>query len=62
MTNLQVKTDPKLLDSLARAAKRRLTPEEIEAQRLSIIFSGINPESGMTKIRIKEILDAAQGR
>ncbi len=59
MTNLSLKTDTKLLERLAKAAKRKLTADEVEKQRISFIFSGMPKDSGMSKIDIEKVLKKA---
>ena len=49
--------DPYLADLLKRAAKRKMTPAEKRAQRMSFIHG----QTGVDKDRILEILDGQQG-
>lgn len=47
-------TPPELLERLRVAAKRRMTRQERQAQRVSFIFGQMNGE--LSKERIREIL------
>lgn len=59
MAELNIKTNQELIAKLEELAKRGLTPEEVEAQRLSFIFSGMPNNSGMSKLDIKRELKRA---
>lgn len=59
MAKFSVKTDEKLLEQIAKAAKRKLTPEEIEQQRLSFIYAGLPKDSPMSKVEIEKVLKKA---
>ena len=59
MSDAKMKTDAALIERLEKAAKRKLTKKEIEAQRLSFIYSGMPHESSMSKIKIKRVLKQA---
>lgn len=56
MTEVNIKTNEALLKRLEEAAKRKLTKEEIEKQRISFIYSGMPKESGMSKVDIEKAL------
>ena len=59
MTAQNIRTDEKLLARLQEAAKRDKTPEEVERQRLSLIYSGLPKDSSLTKIQIRQLLNKA---
>ena len=50
------KTDSKLLGRLAAAAKEKLTPVDIEQQRISFVYSVMGRREGMTRERIEHLL------
>ena len=56
MVEVKFRTNEALLERLKAAAKRKRTDEEIEKQRISIIYSGMSEESGMTKADIERVL------
>ena len=53
------KTDPDLLSKLEVLAKRGLTQEERDAQRVSFIYSGMSDGSRISKAEIERILKAS---
>jgi hypothetical protein len=59
MKKVTLKTDESLIKRLTEAAKIKLTKEEIEKQRVSIIFSGMPKESAMSKVDIERALQKA---
>lgn len=59
MSEISMKTDETLLKQLIEAAKKKLTKEEVELQRISIIFSGMPKESEMSKVDIEKALKIA---
>ncbi|MEO0975996.1 MAG: hypothetical protein AAFY24_02005 [Pseudomonadota bacterium] len=59
MTEFQHKTDSELLKRLEEGAKRKKTKEELEQQRISFIFAGMNRKSGMSKADIEKLLKEA---
>lgn len=54
MRTANVSTDKKLLEALNRAAKRTLSKEEIESQRISFIWAGLPKKTAVTKADIKK--------
>ncbi|AOJ63389.1 hypothetical protein WJ32_13605 [Burkholderia ubonensis] len=50
------KTDGKLLARLAAAAKKQLTPEDIEQQRVSFVYSVMGQREGMTREKVEHLL------
>jgi hypothetical protein len=59
MTNFQ--TDPRLLTKLEKAAKRRLSPEELRRQKVSFILGSLGEESTITRERVERELDKLEG-
>lgn len=59
MDNLH--TSQSLLEALERAARRKLTPQEVNEQRVSFIASAVKPSETLTKARISEILREQEG-
>ncbi|WP_346892931.1 hypothetical protein [uncultured Roseibium sp.] len=56
MATLTIRTDDGLLKKLMESAKEKLTKEEFQKQRVSIVFAGMPKDSGMTKIEIEKVL------
>ena len=59
MGSTDIKTDENLLRRIAEAANHKLTMAEIEKQRISIIYSGMSKNSGMSKTDIERALNKA---
>ena len=59
VAKLEIQTDQDLLKKLEELAKRGLTKEEAEKQRISFIYSGMPNNSGMSKIQIEKSLKRA---
>jgi hypothetical protein len=60
MTNLR--TSETLISALKRASSKELTSDEINRQRISFIYGSLKPDSGITKDRIREVLDQNTGK
>lgn len=58
----ELRTRESLLKALEKAASRRLTPEEVEGQRVSFIMGSLKEESSVTRSRVREVLAEQQGR
>ena len=56
------RTDPTLLRALEKAAKQRLTPEELRSQRVSYILSSLARESLITREQVERVLANQEGR
>ena len=56
MRTANISTDAKLLELLKKSAKKKLSEQEIESQRLSFILSGLPKKSEMTKAEIKKAI------
>lgn len=57
----KLKTDNVLLERLKMAAEVKQTPADRLEQRVSFIFSSINPENGVTRERIRQALVEQEG-
>jgi hypothetical protein len=58
----QLKTDPKLLDALKRAARQTLTADEIEKQRVSFVMGSLSEKNTVTRSQVTKILAVHEGR
>lgn len=56
-----LKTDPRLLVSLAQAAKRQMTKDELRLQKISFVMGNMPKESTLTRKQVEDILDSAEG-
>ena len=56
MTNSEIKTDQGLLDKLKACAKHDLTVEERMLQRVSLVMSVIDDDSGITREKVERDL------
>lgn len=59
MDDQRVEKKQRLLDRLAKAGGKKLTKDEIDKQRISMIYAGLSHESGMSKEDIKKVLEEA---
>lgn len=50
------KTDAKLLARLKKAAKKELSNEELEQQRVSFVYSVVASRDGMTREKVASLL------
>ncbi len=57
----QPKTDPALLERLARAAKHEMTPEEIHRQRVSFVYGNLPQNNSMTKNQVAAAIARLEG-
>lgn len=53
---LAMKTDPRLLESIQRAAVRPLSSEEMLAQRVSFVFGSVGKDNGATRERVRDVI------
>jgi hypothetical protein len=53
---LAVKTDPRLQQSMLRAAGARLSADELLAQRVSFVFGSMDRNSNVTKEHVREVI------
>lgn len=60
MTN--IRTEAGLLERLKIASSRRLTLDEIERQRVSFIMGMVGNKSGVTREKVRAVLDKQEGR
>lgn len=58
----EIKTAEGLLQSLKSAASRESSAAELNEQRISFIMGSINEHTGVTREKVKEILNAQEGR
>lgn len=58
---VEVKTADSLIKALERGSCRKPTAEEVSEQRISFIYGSINPKSGVTRERIKQVLAEQEG-
>lgn len=56
------KTDPHLLKSLKKAAKRGLTAEEIQRQRVSYVYGNLPKGSTLTCDEVEKVLARSEGK
>jgi len=59
MPNETVKTDPELLEKIRKSAQHQLSPEERRNQRISLVMSVIEEDSGVTREKVERDLSAA---
>lgn len=57
----KLKTDEALLEKLKVAAEVKQTHADLLEQRISFIFGSIDPESGITRERIRQSLVEQEG-
>lgn len=58
----ELKTDRSLLAALKKAEGHKLTPREIERQRVSFIMGSIKMTSGVTRERVQEVVAQQIGK
>jgi hypothetical protein len=54
--------DRDLLEAMEKAAKRKLSSEEIHAQRVSFVLSSLPKDSRVTRAEVERILAEQEGR
>ena len=59
MARLTITTNDGLLERLSQSAKRKLTKNEIDKQRISFIYAGMPKLSDMSKAEIEDTLSKA---
>ena len=58
---LAPKTDPAVLELIALAAKRKMSPAEMFDQRVSFVFGCMKLDGGMTRDFVRKTLARQQG-
>lgn len=58
---IELKTNASLLEAIANASSKKQTVAEIREQRVSFILGSMDEKSGVTRSRIKEVLEEQQG-
>lgn len=61
MTITKLKTDPKVLEALQKAASRKPTPEEVLEQRASFVYGSMDSNSPVTRQHIKQVIREQEG-
>ena len=56
-----LKTSSELLRKIKEAANKPMTSAEIKEQRVSFIVGSIDPDNGVSRERVKEILAEQEG-
>ena len=57
----KLKTKESTLQALQSAARRTLTPEEIQKQRVSFVMGSLDSESPVTREKVERLLAEQQG-
>jgi len=57
----ELKTSESLLDALRKASSRKITSEELHAQRVSFIMGSVKAESGITREQVQQVLAKQEG-
>lgn len=58
----EIRTDADLLRRLKEAARRPVTAEELQRQRVSFVFGNMDEKSSMTRGDVERVLDRADGK
>jgi hypothetical protein len=61
MHTTELKTNRHLLEAIAVASKRTLSPEEMRAQRVSFIYGSLSGKSSVTRAHIQDVLNKQEG-
>lgn len=56
------KTDTRLLRKLKQAAKKELTADEIQQQRISFVFGNLPKDSTLTSDQVERVLARLDGK
>jgi hypothetical protein len=57
----ELKTKESTLEALEKAAGQRLTPEEIQKQRISFIMGSLDAKSPITREKVEKLLAEQRG-
>ena len=57
----ELKTAESLLDALREASSRKVTSEELHAQRVYFIMGSVKAESGITREQVQQVLAKQEG-
>ena len=57
----QPKTDPALLERLARAAKHEMTADEVRRQRVSFVYGNLPHDNPMTRLQVASAIARPEG-
>jgi hypothetical protein len=55
------KTNESLLSALREASQRKMSHQEIQAQKVSFVYGSISPKSSVTRERIRQLLAEQEG-
>ena len=58
---LKEKSNPELIERMAKAGGQGLTREDIQAQKVSYIYGSVNHESKITKAEVEAFVKQSQG-
>jgi hypothetical protein len=58
---LSLKTDQNLLDTVARAASRRMSVGEVLEQRVSFVYGSMDDKSNVTRDQVRQLIIEQQG-
>ena len=59
---LQLRSSEQMLDALRNAAGGDMTADEVLQQRVSFVFGSIDPDNGVTRERVRELILEGEGR
>jgi hypothetical protein len=57
----ELKTKESILEALEKAAGQRLTPEEIQKQRISFVMGSLDAKSPITREKVEKLLAEQRG-
>jgi hypothetical protein len=57
----ELKTNEATLKALKRAARRPLTPDEIQKQRISFVMGSLDAKSSITREKVEKLLAEQRG-
>ena len=57
----ELKTKESTLRALKKAARRRLTPDEIQKQRVSFVMGSLDAKSPITREKVERLLAEQRG-
>ena len=57
----ELKTNKSTLKALKEAARRQLTPDEIQQQRISFVMGSLDAESSITREKVEKLLAEQRG-
>lgn len=56
-----LRTEPKTLAALRKAAETKTSPDELYKQRISFVYGNVNSDSGITRAKIESVLHSQIG-